>query len=58
MGIFTGILSLIIKGKFLQLISGILNGGVNAYLSILVTSAIITYYLSIKGGESKGTPTA
>jgi len=53
MGIIAGIISLAIKGKFLQLITGILNGGVNAYLSILVTGSLITYYLAGKGSDSK-----
>jgi succinate dehydrogenase hydrophobic anchor subunit len=53
MGIIAGIISLAIKGKFLQFITGILNGGVNAYLSILVTGCLVTYYLAGKGAESK-----
>jgi hypothetical protein len=53
MGIIAGIISLVIKGKFLQLITGILNGGVNAYLSILVTAAIAAYYLAHKDSAGK-----
>lgn len=53
MGIIAGILSLVVKGKFLQLVTGVLNGGVNAYLSILVTGCLVTYYLAIKGSDTK-----
>jgi len=55
MGIIAGIISLIIKGKVLQAVTGILNGGVNAYLSVLVTGCIVTYYLAMKGAGSKET---
>ncbi|MEE8360310.1 MAG: hypothetical protein V3S04_05225 [Candidatus Omnitrophota bacterium] len=53
MGIIAGIISLAIKGKFLQFITGILNGGVNAYLSILVTGCLASYYLAHKDAGSK-----
>jgi hypothetical protein len=48
MGIIAGVISLVIKGRFLQAVSGILNSGVNAYLSVIVTGALITYYLTMK----------
>lgn len=54
MGLIAGILSLVIKGKFLQVVTGVISGGVNAYLTILVTSCIVTYYLAMKGKESEG----
>jgi hypothetical protein len=53
MGIIAGVLSLAVKGKFLQLITGVLNGGVNAYLSIIVTGALLTYYLATKDAQPK-----
>ena len=58
MGLIAGLLSLAIKGRFLQVMTGFINGGVNAYLSIVVTSCIIIYYLAMKGGQPKETPQA
>lgn len=59
MGIIAGILSLAVQGKLLMVINGLINGGVNAYLSVLVASALVTYYLAMKGGGQKPTaPTA
>ena len=55
-GIIAGVISLAIKGKFLQAIAGILNGGVNAYLSVIVTGCLVTFYLALKGSGSKETP--
>lgn len=54
MGILAGIISLVIKGKFLQAVTGILNGGINAYLTILVTTCFVSYYLALKdSGQSQ-----
>lgn len=55
MGLMAGMLSLIIKGKFLQVLTGIISGGVNGYLSIVVTGCLIVYYLAVKGARPKET---
>jgi len=58
-GLIAGLLSFIVKGKILQAITGVMNGGVNAYLTIMVTSCIVTYYLAMKDSATKeGTPSA
>ena len=56
MGVVAGILSIIFKGKILQFIMGIISGGVNGYISIVVTSCLMTYYLTMKGAQSKESP--
>lgn len=53
MGVVAGILSFIVKGKLLQAVMGVINGGINAYLGIFVAGCIVTYYLAMKGGETK-----
>ncbi|MBL7069495.1 MAG: hypothetical protein ISS34_06530 [Candidatus Omnitrophica bacterium] len=57
MGLVAGVLSFIIKGKFLQVLTGLINGGVNAYLSIVVASCLACYYLAMKGSGAKETAT-
>ncbi|NQT07401.1 MAG: hypothetical protein HQ575_07680 [Candidatus Omnitrophica bacterium] len=52
MGIIAGILSLVIKGKFLQVITGVISAGVNGYLSVVVTICLLSYYLAMKSGAS------
>jgi hypothetical protein len=52
MGIIAGILSLAVTGRVLQAITGVLNGGVNAYLSVIVRGALTVYYLAAKGTEA------
>lgn len=52
-GIIAGILSLAIKGKALQVLMGIVNGGVNSFIGILIASTLVTYYLAMKQGGSK-----
>lgn len=53
MGVLTGIASIVIKGKLLQVLSGTVNGGVNAYLSIVIASTLVIYYLAMKSTEAK-----
>jgi len=55
MGLAAGVLSFVVKGKFLQVLTGLINGGVNAYLSIVVASCLASYYLAMKRSGTEET---
>lgn len=56
MGIIAGIFSLVLKGKALQVITGIISSCVNGYLTIVFASCLIAYYLAMKTAEPKESP--
>ncbi|MFH1848495.1 MAG: hypothetical protein ABH825_04690 [Candidatus Omnitrophota bacterium] len=53
-GIIVGLVALALKGAALQIISGIVGGAVNAYLTILITLVLMGYYTAL----SKPAPAA
>ena len=51
-GLIGGGLSLVIKGVASQILIGLLNSALNAYLSVLVTGAMMSFYLASGSGAS------
>ena len=52
-GIVAGIIAFAIKGTAFQMVTGILSSAVNAYTTILISAAIITYYCALSGDIQK-----
>ena len=50
-GVIVGFLSLAIRGRFFQVIVGIISSGVNSYLSIVITASLMSYYLALSKTE-------
>ena len=51
MGAITGVMSIAIGGKVIQVIFGIITSGVNACLSIIITASLLSYYLGSSQSE-------
>jgi len=45
-GVITGFLSFVIKGAAFQVVAGILTGAINAYITIVISAALMVYYLA------------
>lgn len=57
-GVVFALLGVVIPGRIVQIISGIVSSGINSYLSVVMTAAIMSYYLASSQSASSSQATS